>query len=205
MSLTPGCLRRTGSETERQFCTGKHPNCSLLIPIDCKFGSWSKWTNCSVDCGIGWKSRHRKALKPLLAHCNEMEMTVDVCVGVAHKCTGVLCGNATWSDWEKCSVSSGRGMQMRRRDITSDAILIPGCYEIRSCEVPSHTISPTTLNKTCSSSWTAWSTCSHQIRMRVASNCSSLIETQLCDQFNNWTAGNRPTLKSRTSEEPSGR
>jgi hypothetical protein len=198
VSLTPGCPGGNGSETERQYCQAERPNCSSLTAIDCNYGSWSSWSNCSVGCGIGWKLRRRKVLKllPSTSHCHEMETTVAVCVGVAHNCTGIRCENSTWSGWEKCSVSNGKGMQIRRRGIKSDSILIPGCYEIRSCEckVLSQCCSPTTL-----SSWTTWSTCGHQIRMRVTSNYSMISETQLCQRFN------RPTSKSRTSELPSRR
>lgn len=202
--LSPECAQCSQTETERQYCDGKDADCR---GDGCRLGSWSDWTNCSVDCGMGWKLRHRKLINSsLLTHCNTTRMTrmtdVGVCVGVARRCAGISCQNATWSDWEKCSVSSGRGMQMRRRGKPSDSSLIPGCYEVRSCDVPSQNesaVSPSIESRTCSLSWTQWSVCSSQLRVRITSECLVHNETRLC-----WTPPTEPA-GGRMSKKPSER
>lgn len=91
--------------------------------VDCEFGLWSEWGDCSCSCnGIRDRSRQvveygrnfgkacRGALKEVEA-CN-----TDVCKALEKP---EHCVMSEWSEWGRCSVKCGGGLMKRSRVVTS--------------------------------------------------------------------------------------
>ncbi|KAK5984371.1 hypothetical protein GCK32_018617 [Trichostrongylus colubriformis] len=76
------CHRQT---TERQFCNAKINECedSEAFNSKCAVGSWQPWSECSVTCGHGTRSRTRSFLNPkqVESECNVDLIRKDLCVG----------------------------------------------------------------------------------------------------------------------------
>lgn len=85
--------------------------------IDCEFGPWSIWTQCSVSCGPGWRNRFRERIHQ--AYYGGIE-----CAGSAHErenCTllakhcPIDCSVGYWTPWSKCDMDCGGGKTSRTR------------------------------------------------------------------------------------------
>ena len=106
--------------------------------------AWGNWSECSVTCGGGTKTRSRSCTNPPAAHGGDAcvglkEMTQDCNNGVfcpGRKTTNRISfvnkslsahvvvfsvngGWTTWGDWSKCSVTCGGGTQTRSRSCTN--------------------------------------------------------------------------------------
>merc|ERR1711962_83840 len=88
------------------------------------WGEWTAWTKCPVICGEGKEFRSRKCLE---------DSDTETCIGAEaeiHKKQNRRCNIlpcpvesnmewSTWTEWEKCSVTCGRGTQYRKRECSS--------------------------------------------------------------------------------------
>ncbi|CAJ0581508.1 unnamed protein product, partial [Mesorhabditis spiculigera] len=114
------CHRQT---TERQFCNAKINECadSEAFSTKCTVGSWQAWTECSVTCGHGMRSRKRAFSNPEAdtAGCNVELEKKDDCVGEHGEDCSVtpdpLCKTTSWSEWSPCSASCDDGVKVRTR------------------------------------------------------------------------------------------
>lgn len=86
--------------------------------VNCQWGQWSAWGECSHECGGGESSRYRhimqlpsptgrpcaKGASSEIQRCNEQQC------GVLH-----FCSWAGWEDWGQCSDECGTGHRKRSR------------------------------------------------------------------------------------------
>ncbi|XP_062609191.1 uncharacterized protein LOC134270936 isoform X2 [Saccostrea cucullata] len=179
-----------GNSTDTQPCRG--------LPLCAIDGNWSKWTSyseCSVKCGNGTRTRTRSCNDPPPQYGG-----LD-CAGNASEsinCTANECPvDGGWSSWistgKECSVQCGRGSKIRIRTCTNPAPQnggrdCPGSeYESTSC-----------MLKECpvNGGWTLWSpysTCTatcgvgYQTSTRTCTNPSPRFGGQPCPGKSNDT------------------
>lgn len=168
---TPGV--NCPSLTETKDCGSATSDLCKRI-AKCVVGAWGKWSDCSLPCGPGTKTRTRT----LTGNCDASTKTVDT--NTCNK--GACCVVSDWKKDGKCSKPCGGGIQTFTR-------------------TASKTCPPTVLSKTedCNTDpcpcvpgeWGKWSVCSQvcgggtQSRTRTLSGtCGSDIqstETQVCN------------------------
>lgn len=89
----------------------------IPCPIDGGWGLWTKWTKCSVNCGIGSTFRKRLCDNPAPQFGGQMCSGYDFEEGPCD--TGVICpidgAWSLWSDLSSCSVTCGIGSMQRSR------------------------------------------------------------------------------------------
>lgn len=109
-------------------------------------GEWEPWSECSVSCGQGLRSRvrhfpNRKTAKK----CYHVALVQrEPCVEAP--CTEVtvdpLCPVTQWSDWSPCNVSCGYGFKIHTRFLLADRQHEAECLkrtilsEIKRCKSP---------------------------------------------------------------------
>ncbi|XP_054713925.1 hemicentin-1-like [Uloborus diversus] len=129
--------------------------------VDGEWGNWMEWSNCSVACGVGSRRRQRKCDNPLPKfggrYCIGAEVQTDSCM--LKKCP--VDGNwGSWSLWEACSVTCGKGTQTRSRKCDNPEPLHGGqpCFgdslEHQECELEVCAVDGEW------SIWSEWSLCS---------------------------------------------
>jgi len=102
-----------GDSQESTSCNG------ISCPVNCKWGNWGAWSNCSKSCGKGERSHTRKRLiqaKHGGADCGGLTTVTEACN--TQPCPAD-CTWATWGHWSNCSKSCGGGTQTRIRNETA--------------------------------------------------------------------------------------
>lgn len=113
------------------------------------YGPWGDWSECSVSCGTGQRTRTRSCTSlPSGPPCSEtvqnQTCALSTCPGVCDKHIYLCCYTAVyetggraaqthwcfmclagcvvseWSSWGECSVSCGGGMSVRRKNILQE-------------------------------------------------------------------------------------
>ncbi|XP_076144187.1 spondin-1a isoform X1 [Alosa pseudoharengus] len=81
--------------------------------IPCLLSPWSDWSDCSVTCGKGSRTRQRALKSPLeLGECAEELEQVEKCM--LPECP-MDCILTEWSEWSECNKSCGKGHIIRTR------------------------------------------------------------------------------------------
>jgi len=110
---------RTKTAIRGQLCKASSmatESCSLDgCPVDCTWGEWQGWSECSKDCGGGEQKNHRKVKQ-------HAEFHGKACQGNGTEtkaCNLQACSNdckyEAWSAWTACSVTCGKGARKRVR------------------------------------------------------------------------------------------
>ena len=176
----------------------------IPCPTDCQVGSWTNWSDCSVSCGQGSKTRTRPVvITPQSGGlpCQELTQTV----ACENKPCPQDCEVTDWTEFSQCTASCDGGTQYRLRFIKSPPIgdggLCPSLIETRACNIDP---CPTDCQV---SQWSDWSVCSvpcgggSTTRARIVTipatfgACPPLTETLPCNtqecpvdcQVSNWS------------------
>lgn len=105
-----GGAKCVGSDINRQECN-KQP-----CPVNGGFGSWSKYSACTKDCGGGFQSRVRECSNPKPQHGGK---TCEGKSQMTQNCNEQSCPiDGGWGEYQpngKCSASCGGGTQELKR------------------------------------------------------------------------------------------
>ncbi|XP_035222665.1 hemicentin-1-like isoform X3 [Stegodyphus dumicola] len=86
-------------------------------PVNGEWGNWLEWQKCSASCGVGQRKRQRKCDNPSPQYggenCTGLDTETDICILMKCPVDGRW---SMWSDWQPCSVSCGKGIQIRIRE-----------------------------------------------------------------------------------------
>eukprot|EP00927_Polykrikos_kofoidii_P076775 TRINITY_DN73801_c0_g1_i1.p1 TRINITY_DN73801_c0_g1~~TRINITY_DN73801_c0_g1_i1.p1 ORF type:complete len:1551 (+),score=187.84 TRINITY_DN73801_c0_g1_i1:478-4653(+) len=167
--------------------------CLPEVAQDCILGEWSIWSNCSLACGRGERSRSRAIVqlpKRGGKACNAALDMVEECnsnpCGKVEK--PIDCKFGDWGDWSACSKCGGEKRRLRHIISFPASGGAPCDYdaieEVTSCSI---SCEPTVCSW---SDWAAWGDCrsacgrGHRSRVRVlgvASSSSSSSSVALPD------------------------
>lgn len=123
--------------------------CNYVCIVNGGYSDWTYWTQCSVTCGGGIKTRYRNCSSPEPAFggkdCAELGVEVEKSPCAPDRCPGRctagptaiqcytecnLCSNwlsyisvsggySEWGDWTNCTAKCGGGEQFRTRTCTN--------------------------------------------------------------------------------------
>uniref|UniRef100_A0A8C5DTD9 Spondin-1 n=1 Tax=Gouania willdenowi TaxID=441366 RepID=A0A8C5DTD9_GOUWI len=86
--------------------------------IPCMLTLWSDWSDCSVTCGKGLRTRQRTLKSPVeLGECSEELEQVEKCM--LPECP-VHCVMSEWTEWSECNKSCGKGHTIRTRMVVME-------------------------------------------------------------------------------------
>ncbi|KAJ8002793.1 hypothetical protein DPEC_G00162650 [Dallia pectoralis] len=80
--------------------------------IPCMLSPWSDWSDCSVSCGKGLRTRQRMLKSVDLGECLEELEQVERCM--QPECP-MDCMVSEWTEWSECNKSCGKGHTIRTR------------------------------------------------------------------------------------------
>ncbi|WAR30275.1 ECT-like protein, partial [Mya arenaria] len=116
--------------------------CNLCYAVDGHWSDWGPWSECTVSCGSGPRSRVRSCDNPPPVRggvdCFGSDHDQDVCV--LETCPD---GWDSWSDWSTCSETCGTGLKRRQRTCndTKGTLFGGGCIgndqEQKECNIKS--------------------------------------------------------------------
>eukprot|EP00933_Yihiella_yeosuensis_P079176 TRINITY_DN9143_c0_g3_i1.p1 TRINITY_DN9143_c0_g3~~TRINITY_DN9143_c0_g3_i1.p1 ORF type:complete len:906 (-),score=162.43 TRINITY_DN9143_c0_g3_i1:130-2847(-) len=144
-------------------CTGgssQEDNCQMgPCPINCAWGNWSDWSECTASCGGGSQGRYRSIIAQAKHGGNACLGGVNETRRCGQEGCPVHCRLSEWTGWTKCTKSCGGGESRRTRIITVPAsdggsACNPNREEHKVCN-------PNGCPVDCIfSAWTAWTSCS---------------------------------------------
>ena len=106
-------------------CYGLQIHQKACNEVDCPIGkwSWNEWSDCTVSCGGGIRTRTPNSCTPENAICNGIPILEE-------KCNQQVCpeGSWIWQEWGECSKSCGGGVRTRIPQSCQPAQAI--CYDV---------------------------------------------------------------------------
>ena len=180
----------TGTQNGGRGCSGvktQQKQCRNHCP-----GEWAEWTNCSADCGIGYRKRTKHW--PTCEVKNNCPVERKPCQGKELVCAIKW---TDWSNWTKCIGGCGtEGQQYRSRHCHGTNCVERNKIDARSCAA----LCPGAVSE-----WSKWGQCSREcdlgVKMRSRTCSSELCHEELKEIepcmtkscLNNSTDGNDTT------------
>lgn len=92
--------------------------CTGNADVDCEWGDWQNWSECSRTCGtgsrFGWRAVKRHP-SDRGKDCSGFPARGEPCNTYPCPDERIDCQWSEWQDWNSCSKSCGAGEQLRRR------------------------------------------------------------------------------------------
>ncbi|XP_076335320.1 spondin-1-like isoform X3 [Tachypleus tridentatus] len=113
-----------------------------LCDIDCEgcnTTAWYNWSDCSVICGKGSRTRKRKYLHSKAWKFCHLELSSkETCKAINPKCyrsklIGKRCAVTWWSEWFLYAVTCGKGIKIRTRLYLTDAEVCEEPKKVEPC------------------------------------------------------------------------
>uniref|UniRef100_A0A1B6CP24 Spondin-1 n=1 Tax=Clastoptera arizonana TaxID=38151 RepID=A0A1B6CP24_9HEMI len=127
--ITKSCSEKTEDELFEEINFTENSEDSLRK--ECEVTEYSEWSQCSVTCGKGLRSRERRYSNPGAAeraHCDRQLISKEMCVAANPTCPGdeeevdtinafndTICAVTDWDDWSECTSTCGEGVKIRNR------------------------------------------------------------------------------------------
>ncbi|CAJ1396777.1 unnamed protein product, partial [Effrenium voratum] len=114
---TSGGKTCTGDDQEFGDCN------EIPCPVECEWGDWTQWSDCSASCDGGVRQRE----KPVLVESKQDEHSCKLEDGVqTGECSTQRCSHdcawGDWSSWSSCSASCAGGTKNRTREVRLPAV-----------------------------------------------------------------------------------
>jgi len=91
---------------------------NAACPVDCVYGDWTAWKQCSTTCGTGTQHRSREVQSPAENGGLPCQGSTDDAQDCTERPCPVDCQWKDWQDWEPCTSSCGTGVHKRTRQKT---------------------------------------------------------------------------------------
>ncbi|XP_077968014.1 uncharacterized protein LOC120327058 isoform X2 [Styela clava] len=163
----------TGAPTESRQCNAQ------CCPVNCAWGAWSDWSQCSRKCGGGTQSRGRDILVPKFCGGNDCVGQNTQTQNCNEQCCPVDCKWNQWSDWNTCTKTCEKGTQDRTREIAFESFC--GGKSCAGSNQDTRFCNDVCCTVHCQwEPWTSWSSCAktcggglqHRERgVKVAASC----------------------------------
>jgi hypothetical protein len=130
---------------------------TFRCPVQCVYVKWDRWSQCSVSCAGGTKTRVRTVGHKARfgGSCSKKRTETKTC---NHQACPSNCKMSAWTAWSKCSAKCATGTQSRRRSTLVAAARggkqCPANVQYQVCNV---FICPVDCKVT---AWSKWNTCS---------------------------------------------
>ena len=128
-------LNCAGSSSEKQVCECARSSEPMLdrtrLEKPTEMNSWSEWSECSVKCGNGVRTRSRRCSIRQDVFCRSSSELIREQTTCSGNCS-LLSFWSEWTAWSKCSSSCGDGFMIRKR-ICNTRACTGNAYETKSC------------------------------------------------------------------------
>uniref|UniRef100_A0A8C5A5D6 Spondin-1 n=1 Tax=Gadus morhua TaxID=8049 RepID=A0A8C5A5D6_GADMO len=163
--------------------------------IPCMLTPWSDWSDCSVTCGKGLRTRQRTLKSPVeLGECTEDLEQVEKCM--LPECP-TDCLLTDWTEWSDCNKSCGKGHMIRNRVVKLEPQFggdpCPETVQRKKCKVRKCSRgqgSPEEKKRRCKMRpWSSWTDCTKL--------CGNGIEERLMTAKRRFRSAQLPSCKDR--------
>jgi hypothetical protein len=142
--------------------------CDDALPVDCVWGGWTEWSDCTASCDGGERSHERVLETPPQ---NGGKWCTDEVVREVQACNTQPCSEASpvngeweaWGDWDECTAECDVGFKTRTRKIhktpTNGGLPVVGSFQ-EYVQCNQHPCPKPDLQDCIFGDWSLWGGCS---------------------------------------------